>query len=91
MDMQHILIVLAFGAIAGWLAGLIFRGTGYGLIGDIVIGILGGFIGHLILMKTNLESTFKLDPEWLRQLIVAVAGALILLLVIKLVFPGKKK
>jgi uncharacterized membrane protein YeaQ/YmgE (transglycosylase-associated protein family) len=90
MEIQQILIVLAFGAIAGWLAGLIFRGTGYGLIGDIIIGILGSVIGSLILSKTSLGSWFNFSPTWLRDLIVAVAGALILLIVVKLIFPGKK-
>lgn len=90
-QLQAILITLAFGAVAGWLASLIFRGTGYGLIGDIIIGILGAVVGHLLLGWLNLEKSFTLHPEWLRQLIVAVGGALVLLLVIKLVFPGKKK
>jgi uncharacterized membrane protein YeaQ/YmgE (transglycosylase-associated protein family) len=91
MDVQHILILLLFGAVAGWLASLIFRGSGYGLIGDIIIGILGSVIGSLILVKTNLNDKFTLGPDWLKQLIVAVAGGLILLVVIKLLFPGKKK
>ncbi|MFZ9388267.1 MAG: GlsB/YeaQ/YmgE family stress response membrane protein [Chitinophagaceae bacterium] len=90
MDLQHILIILAFGAVAGWIASLIFRGSGYGLIGDIIIGILGSFIGSLILVYTNLNEKFTLNPGWLRQLIVAVAGGIILLTVVKLIFPGKK-
>jgi uncharacterized membrane protein YeaQ/YmgE (transglycosylase-associated protein family) len=89
MDIQHILIVLLFGAIAGWLAGLIFRGSGYGLIGDIIIGILGSVIGSLILFKTGIS--FNLKPDWLKQLLVAIGGGLLLLIVIKLIFPGKKK
>lgn len=90
-QLQAILITLAFGAVAGWLASLIFRGAGYGLIGDIIIGILGALVGHLLLGWLKLEDSFKLNPEWLRQLIVAIGGALVLLLIIKIIFPGKKK
>jgi len=48
MDLVSILVFLLIGAIAGWLAGLIVRGGGYGLIGDIVVGIVGAFIAGLI-------------------------------------------
>jgi len=90
-QLQAILITLAFGAVAGWLASLIFRGAGYGLIGDIIIGILGALLGHFILTGLKLEGSFNLKPEWLRQLIVAVGGSLVLLILIKLLFPGKRK
>jgi uncharacterized membrane protein YeaQ/YmgE (transglycosylase-associated protein family) len=42
--MEHI-TWLVFGLIAGWLAGLVMKGSGYGLVGDIVVGILGGGVG----------------------------------------------
>ena len=45
MDIQTLLIILAIGAIAGWLAGVIMKGGGYGLLGDIVIGTIGAFVG----------------------------------------------
>ncbi|MGE4251852.1 MAG: GlsB/YeaQ/YmgE family stress response membrane protein, partial [Parvibaculaceae bacterium] len=51
MDLVSILVFLLIGAIAGWLAGLIVRGGGYGLIGDIVVGIIGAFIAGLILPR----------------------------------------
>ena len=44
-----IIVMLIVGAIAGWLAGVIMKGSGYGLIGDIVLGILGGVVGGWIL------------------------------------------
>jgi uncharacterized membrane protein YeaQ/YmgE (transglycosylase-associated protein family) len=44
MDVQALIIWLIVGAIAGWLAGMLVKGSGYGLIGDIIVGIVGGFI-----------------------------------------------
>jgi uncharacterized membrane protein YeaQ/YmgE (transglycosylase-associated protein family) len=44
MDAQSIIIWLIVGAIAGWLAGMVVRGGGFGLIGDIIVGIIGAVI-----------------------------------------------
>ena len=41
MDLNALLVALVIGAIAGWLAGQLVQGTGFGLLGDILIGILG--------------------------------------------------
>ena len=48
MDVQTILIIVAIGAVAGWLAGVIMSGSGFGLPGDIVIGIIGAVIGGFL-------------------------------------------
>ena len=45
MEAQGIIVWLIIGAIAGWLAGLLVKGGGFGLIGDIVVGIVGAVIG----------------------------------------------
>ena len=42
---NSLIVILVVGLIAGWLAGQIMRGSGYGLIGDLIIGIIGAFIG----------------------------------------------
>ena len=49
MTIEAIIIILIIGAIAGWLAGLIVRGIGFGLIGNIVVGIVGAFIADWLL------------------------------------------
>ena len=90
MEISQLLIALLLGAIAGWLAGKIFRGSGYGLIGDIVIGIVGSAIGSFMLAKTGLDTVFTLKPVWLNQVIVATLGALVLVFIISL-FSSKKK
>ena len=45
MDVQSLIIFLAIGAVAGWLAGLIMKGGGFGLLGNIVVGIIGAVLG----------------------------------------------
>ena len=49
MDPVGIIILLAVGAVAGWLAGIIYSGAGFGLIGNIVVGILGAIVAGLLL------------------------------------------
>ena len=67
-----IIIFLAIGAIAGWLASLIFKGSGSGLIINIIIGILGGFFGGWLFGNFFGESM-------LGGIVTAVLGAIILL------------
>ena len=59
MDIQSILIACGIGIVAGWLASLVVKGGSSGLLGNLVIGILGGFIGHWLLPKIGLN----LPPE----------------------------
>jgi uncharacterized membrane protein YeaQ/YmgE (transglycosylase-associated protein family) len=49
MNLQALIVVLIIGAIAGWLAGVVMKGRGFGLLGDIVIGIVGAFLGSFLL------------------------------------------
>jgi uncharacterized membrane protein YeaQ/YmgE (transglycosylase-associated protein family) len=81
MAMESILIFLLVGAIAGWLAGLIVRGAGFGLIGDIVIGIVGAFIAGWLFPRLGIHLIAGLVGE----IVDATIGAVILLLVIRLI------
>jgi uncharacterized membrane protein YeaQ/YmgE (transglycosylase-associated protein family) len=54
MTVEAIIIILLVGAIAGWLAGLIVRGIGFGLIGNIVVGIVGAFIAGWLLPRLGI-------------------------------------
>jgi uncharacterized membrane protein YeaQ/YmgE (transglycosylase-associated protein family) len=81
MGAESILIILLVGAIAGWLAGLIVRGAGFGLIGDIVIGIVGAFIAGWLLPRLGIH----LGSGIVGAIINATIGAVILLLVIGLI------
>ncbi len=49
MSSESLLVILFVGLVAGWLAGQIVRGTGFGIVGDLIVGILGAFIGSWLL------------------------------------------
>jgi uncharacterized membrane protein YeaQ/YmgE (transglycosylase-associated protein family) len=80
MDLQGLLILLIVGAIAGWLAGVLIKGYGFGLIGNIVIGVIGAFIGAWLLPQLGFGMGGLLGA-----IVSATIGAIILLLLIGLV------
>lgn len=79
MDPVSIIIMLAIGAIAGWLAGNLMKGSGFGLVGNIIVGILGAVVAGLVLPGI-LPLTGIVG-----SIISATIGAVILLFVIRLV------
>lgn len=81
LSAESLLIIIVVGLIAGWLAGQIVRGTGLGLVGDIVVGIIGAFIGSWLLPQLGII----LGSGILASIINATIGAVILLLIIRLV------
>ena len=80
--LEALIITLLVGAIAGWLAGLLVQGTGFGLLGDIVVGILGALITSIVLPKFGL--VLAIGGGILGSIIAAFIGAVILLVVVKL-------
>ena len=82
---ESILVILVVGLIAGWLAGKIVQGTGFGLIGDIVIGIIGAFIASWLFPKLGIHVAVG---SLVREIIYATLGAILLLVVIRLVKRG---
>jgi uncharacterized membrane protein YeaQ/YmgE (transglycosylase-associated protein family) len=68
----------------GWLAGQIVRGTGFGLIGDIVIGIVGAFIASWLFPRLGLHLGAGIAAE----IIAATLGAVLLLVIVRLVRRG---
>ena len=81
---QGILVIVLVGLVAGWLAGKIVRGTGFGLIGDIAIGIVGAFIASWLLPRLGIS----LGVGLVRAIINSTIGAVLLLLIIRLVRGG---
>ena len=84
---MSIIAWIILGLIAGWLAGMIMRGSGYGMIGDIILGILGAIVGGWltgILLGRDLINGFNIET-----LIVAVVGAIILIALSRL-FTGRR-
>jgi uncharacterized membrane protein YeaQ/YmgE (transglycosylase-associated protein family) len=83
--MEHGIIAwLIIGAIAGWLAGVLVKGGGFGLIVDIIVGIVGAFIGGWLAGVMHIS----LGGGWIGSIITAVIGAVILLFLIRLVRRG---
>jgi uncharacterized membrane protein YeaQ/YmgE (transglycosylase-associated protein family) len=79
-----ILAWIVVGLIAGWLTGLVMRGGGYGLIRDIILGLIGAFIGGLIFSAfTTAEYGF-----W-GSVGVAFVGACVLVFIVRLIAPGR--
>jgi uncharacterized membrane protein YeaQ/YmgE (transglycosylase-associated protein family) len=75
---MEIVYFLLIGAIAGWLAGQLMKGRGFGLVGNIVIGILGAVIGGFLFRQFGASS----DGGLVGSLVVALVGAIVLLLIV---------
>jgi uncharacterized membrane protein YeaQ/YmgE (transglycosylase-associated protein family) len=69
---------LLVGLIAGWLAGLMMKGSGYGIIGDIVVGLIGSFFGGLLL-SFFVEGT----AGFWGSILVAFVGACVLIFIVR--------
>jgi uncharacterized membrane protein YeaQ/YmgE (transglycosylase-associated protein family) len=81
MSGDSLLIIMVVGLLAGWLAGEIVQGTGFGIVGDLLIGIAGAFVGSWLLPQLGLH----LGSGMISAIINAAIGALLLLLVIRLI------
>jgi len=82
MSGQTLLIISLVGLIAGWLAGQIVQGTGFGLLADIAIGIVGALIGAWLLPQLHIH----LGSSLVASIVSATIGALLLLLILRLVY-----
>src|SRR5438045_7790333 len=78
---EGILVILFVGLIAGWLAGKIVRGTGFGIIGDILVGIAGALVASLLFPKLGIA----IGSGLVREIIYSAIGAIILLLIVGLI------
>jgi uncharacterized membrane protein YeaQ/YmgE (transglycosylase-associated protein family) len=81
---ESLIVILFVGLVAGWLAGKIVRGTGFGIIGDIIVGIAGAFIASWLFPKLG----FHLSSGLLGEIIYSAIGAIILLLIVRLIRTG---
>jgi uncharacterized membrane protein YeaQ/YmgE (transglycosylase-associated protein family) len=72
---------LIVGLIAGWLAGVLVKGGGFGLIGDLVVGVIGAFIGGFLFSFLGLASNGGL----LGSIVVATIGAVVLVVIVRAV------
>jgi uncharacterized membrane protein YeaQ/YmgE (transglycosylase-associated protein family) len=82
---MNIIVILIIGALAGWLGSMIFRGSGLGLIGNLVVGILGGFVGYWLLGELGVN----LGTGWIGAILTGAIGAIIILLILNLIFKKR--
>ena len=77
---MNLIIFLCIGALVGWLAGMIMKGGGFGVIGNIIVGILGAMLGGWLLPKLGITIGGEFGG-----FITAVIGAVILLFIVGLI------
>lgn len=82
MTATSLIILLIIGAIAGWLAGVLVRGFGFGLIGNIVVGIIGALIAGWLLPMLGVG--FSVGNPIVTSILYALIGAIVLLVIIGL-------
>lgn len=81
-SLESLVILLLVGAIAGWLAGLVMKGRGFGLLGNIIIGILGAFFGSWLFGSVL---GIAIGGTLISSIIWATLGAIVLLFIIGLI------
>jgi uncharacterized membrane protein YeaQ/YmgE (transglycosylase-associated protein family) len=78
---NSLIVILIVGLVAGWLAGKIMRGSGFGIIGDIIIGIIGAFIGTWLWGALHLP---VIANFWVSAIVISTVGACVLVFIIGL-------
>lgn len=78
---MNLLWFLGIGLLAGWLAGLLVRGGGFGLIGDLIVGVVGAFLGGFLFSHLGVSAGGGLAG----RIIVATVGAVVLLFLIRVI------
>lgn len=77
MDLTGLIIFLAIGALAGWLAGKFMKGAGFGLLGNIVVGILGAIVGGFLFGLIGISAGGLIG-----SIVTATVGAVLLLFIV---------
>ena len=78
---ESLIVIVIVGIVAGWLAGNIVRGGGYGLIGDLIVGVIGAFIGDRLLPQLGIH----LGTGIVALVVNATLGAIVLLIILRLI------
>lgn len=78
--MLYLLWVIIIGILAGWIAGKIMRGRGFGLLGDLIVGVIGSLLGSFIFGLLGLGAYGLIG-----RLVIAIVGAVILLWLIRFI------
>ncbi|MEJ0072079.1 MAG: GlsB/YeaQ/YmgE family stress response membrane protein [Pseudomonadota bacterium] len=81
---ENLIVIILVGIVAGWLAGKIVDGGGFGLIGDLIVGVIGAFIGDWLLPRLSIH----LGVGIVALVINATLGAILLLLILRVFSRG---
>ena len=84
--MDDLVYVLLIGAAAGWLAGQLIKGNGFGLLGNLIVGILGALVGAFLLPRVGLRATGLIG-----LLVQSTIGAVVLLLLLDFAFRKRRR
>jgi len=82
---MEIVVILIIGAVAGWLGSTIYRGSGLGIIGNIIVGIAGSFVGYWLLGKLGVS----LGGGWIGAILTGAIGAIVILFLLNLIFKKR--
>ena len=82
---MEIISTIVIGAIAGWLGSSIFKGSSLGLFGNIIVGIVGSFVGNWSFGKLGVS----LGSGWIGAILTGAVGALIILFLLNLIFKKR--
>ncbi len=77
---MSILVWIIAGIVAGWLAGVIVKGEGFGVLGDLIVGLFGGLIGGWLAGAMGLQAA-----NLLGQILVAALGGVVFVLIIRMI------
>ena len=88
MGIGSIIGWLIIGGLAGWLASMFMGKGGYGLVGDIIMGIIGAFVGGFLVGLINPSFAYD-QSSWFVTLITAFVGAVIVIWVVRMVTKGR--
>jgi len=83
MDLTALILFLLIGLVAGWLASTLMKGRGLGLVGNLVVGVIGAFFGGFLFSVLGISAGGLVG-----LLITATVGAVVLLLLIRLIKSG---
>ena len=83
---MELLAVVLVGGASGWLGGMIYKGHGLGLFGNIVVGVLGGWLGYWLLGRLGINLGYGLPGT----IFTSAIGAIIILFLVRVIF-GKRR
>ncbi len=78
---ESLVVIVIVGIVAGWLAGNIVRGGGFGVIGDLIVGIIGAFIGDRLVPRLGIH----FGTGMVALVVNATLGAIVLLIILRLI------